>query len=106
MVRTRRRRFCRAVSCCRCIHRDHQSSTKIASGNPRSTTWPKAFPVAFKASSTGLKDRDDAPFGTWHHRFIDWFRDLGFLQKPGVETKAAKEVAAYVTRRRTPSPPK
>ena len=28
-------------------------------------------------------------------RFIDWARDLGFLQKPGIETKAAKDVAAY-----------
>jgi len=44
----------------------------------------------------GLKDRDDTPFGTWHHRFIDWFRDLGFLSKPGVETRAARDVAARV----------
>jgi endo-1,4-beta-xylanase len=29
-------------------------------------------------------------------RFIDWFRDLGFLQKPGVETKAAKDVQTYL----------
>ena len=27
---------------------------------------------------------------------IDWARDLGFLQKPGIETKAAKDVASYV----------
>ena len=44
----------------------------------------------------GLKDRNDIPFGTWQYRFIDWFRDLGFLGKPGVETKAAKDVAAHV----------
>jgi endo-1,4-beta-xylanase len=43
----------------------------------------------------GLTDRGDTPFGTWQFRFIDWFRDLGFLQKAGVETKAAKDVAAY-----------
>ena len=42
-----------------------------------------------------LTDRNDAPFGTWQVRFIDWFRDLGFLQKAGVETKAAKDSAAY-----------
>jgi len=30
-------------------------------------------------------------------RFVDWFRDLGFLQKPGVETKAARDVAAFVS---------
>jgi acetyl esterase/lipase len=45
----------------------------------------------------GLNDRNGIPFGTWQDRFIDWFRDLGFLQKPGVETKAAKDVAAFVS---------
>jgi endo-1,4-beta-xylanase len=45
----------------------------------------------------GLTDRGGIPFGTWQYRFIDWFRDLGFLQKPGVETKAAKDVAAFVS---------
>jgi dienelactone hydrolase len=44
----------------------------------------------------GLKDRDGTPFGTWPNRFIDWFRDLGFLGKPGVETKAAKDVKMHV----------
>ena len=44
----------------------------------------------------GLTDRNDIPFGTWQYRFIDWFRDLGFMQKPGVETKAARDVAARV----------
>jgi endo-1,4-beta-xylanase len=42
----------------------------------------------------GLTDRNDTPFGTWQIRFVEWFRDLGFLQKPGVETKAAKDIAA------------
>ena len=46
--------------------------------------------------SGGLTDRNDTPFGTWQYRFIDWFRDLGFLQKPGMETKAARDVAAFV----------
>jgi endo-1,4-beta-xylanase len=45
--------------------------------------------------SGGLTDRGGTPFGTWQYRFIDWFRDLGFLQKPGIETKAAKDIAAY-----------
>jgi acetyl esterase/lipase len=44
----------------------------------------------------GLSDRNGTPFGTWQFRFIDWFRDLGFLQKPGVETKAAKDIAYYL----------
>jgi len=47
--------------------------------------------------SGGLTDRNDTPYGTWQYRFIDWFRDLGFLQKPGVETKAAKDIATYVS---------
>jgi endo-1,4-beta-xylanase len=46
----------------------------------------------------GLTDRNDIPFGTWQYRFIDWFRDLGFLQKPGVETKAARDVAAHAAK--------
>jgi endo-1,4-beta-xylanase len=46
--------------------------------------------------SGGLTDRNGTPFGTWQVRFIDWFRDLGFLQKPGVETKAAKDIEAYL----------
>jgi endo-1,4-beta-xylanase len=46
--------------------------------------------------SGGLTDRNDTPFGTWQIRFIDWFRDLGFLQKPGAETKAARDIAAYM----------
>ena len=46
--------------------------------------------------SGGLTDRNNIPFGTWQLRFVDWFRDLGFLQKPGVETKAAQDVAAYL----------
>ena len=44
----------------------------------------------------GLTDRNDTPFGTWQFRFIDWFRDLGFLQKPGIETKAARDTAAFL----------
>jgi acetyl esterase/lipase len=46
--------------------------------------------------SGGLSDRNGTPFGTWQFRFIDWFRDLGFLQKPGVETKAAKDIAFFL----------
>jgi acetyl esterase/lipase len=47
--------------------------------------------------SGGLTDRNNIPYGSWQYRFIDWFRDLGFLQKPGVETKAAKDIAVYLT---------
>lgn len=50
-------------------------------------------------STGGLTDRNGTPFGTWQHRYIDWFRDLGFLQKPGLETKAARDIAAYAAKR-------
>jgi acetyl esterase/lipase len=46
--------------------------------------------------SGGLTDRKGIPFGTWQFRFIDWFRDLGFLDAPGVETKAQKDLAYYM----------
>src|SRR6202522_174150 len=45
----------------------------------------------------GLTDRNGIPFGTWQFRFIDWLRDLGFLEKPDVETKAAKDIAFYLS---------
>lgn len=47
--------------------------------------------------SAGLAYRNGIPFGSWQDRFIDWFRDLGFLQKPGTETKAARDNAAFVS---------
>jgi endo-1,4-beta-xylanase len=47
--------------------------------------------------TAGLTDRNGMPFGKWQDRYIDWFRDLGFLQKPGVETKAARDIAAFLT---------
>jgi len=49
--------------------------------------------------SAGLADRNGIPFGTWQDRFIDWFRDLGFLQKPGMETKAARDIATFIAPR-------
>ncbi len=45
------------------------------------------------------KDRETIPYGAWRDRFLDWFRDLGFLDKPGTETKAAQDVAAYAKKR-------
>lgn len=45
----------------------------------------------------GLTDRGGIPFGTWPLRYVDWFRDLGFLGKPGVETRAAQDVATFLT---------
>jgi acetyl esterase/lipase len=64
--------------------------------------------------TAGLTDRNGMPFGTWQHRFIDWFRDLGFLTAPGTETKAARDLETYLAQPlprpwgepRTPAPPK
>jgi endo-1,4-beta-xylanase len=43
----------------------------------------------------GLTARGGIPFGTWTDRYIEWFRDLGFLEGPGKCTKAAADVDAY-----------
>lgn len=47
-------------------------------------------------STAGITDRNGTPFGTWQDRYIDWFRDLGFLEKAGVQTKAAKDTAVFL----------
>jgi acetyl esterase/lipase len=60
-------------------------------------------------STGGLTDRGFIAYGTWPERYLDWFRDLGFLGKPGVETQAAIDVAANlnrVKRSATWTPPK
>jgi len=43
----------------------------------------------------GLTARGGIPFGTWTDRYIEWFKDLGFLEKPGIPTKAAADVETY-----------
>ena len=43
----------------------------------------------------GLKNRDGIPLGKWQEGCIEWFRDLGFLGKPGIEPKATRDVAAF-----------
>lgn len=48
-------------------------------------------------STGGLTDRNGTPMGTWQDRFIDWFRDLGFLQKPGIQTKAGRDTAEFLS---------
>lgn len=32
--------------------------------------------------ANGIKPRDGIPFGTWHHRFVDWIVDLGLMEAP------------------------
>jgi endo-1,4-beta-xylanase len=43
----------------------------------------------------GLTARGGIPFGTWTDRYIEWFKDLGFLEPPGTPTKAAADVEAF-----------
>ncbi len=49
-------------------------------------------------ATAGITSRDGVGFGTWHERFFDWLADLGFLDKTGAETRAAKDVAAQLAR--------
>ncbi|MES1168476.1 MAG: hypothetical protein ABUL61_04835, partial [Oleiharenicola lentus] len=46
----------------------------------------------------GLSNMGGLNYGTWPARFLEWFRELGFTGKPGVETQAAKDVAANLNR--------
>jgi hypothetical protein len=64
--------------------RGHHPGDKVAPGEPPSTA--------------GVTDRGFIAYGTWPDRFMDWFRDLGFLGKPGEETQAARDVAANISR--------
>jgi endo-1,4-beta-xylanase len=43
----------------------------------------------------GLSARGGIPFGTWTERYLDWFRDLGFLEKSGTPTRAAADVETF-----------
>ena len=43
----------------------------------------------------GLTARGGIPFGTWTDRYVDWFKDLGFLGPRGAPTKAAADVEAF-----------
>lgn len=66
--------------------RGHHPGDTVADDEPRATG--------------GLDYRGDIAMNAWDDRFLDWFRDLGFLNPPGVETRAAKDVAANLDRTR------
>lgn len=61
--------------------------------HPGDQTAPGEPPATGSISNMG-----GIPFGTWSARFLDWFRDLGFLGRPGEVTQAAKDVAASLDR--------
>jgi acetyl esterase/lipase len=64
--------------------RGHHPGDKVGAGEP--------------PSGGGLNDRGFIAYGKWGERYLDWFKDLGFMQAPGVETQAAKDVAANLNR--------
>lgn len=41
------------------------------------------------------QELDTIPWGGWRERYLDWFRDLGFLGKPGEVTQAAQDVLKH-----------
>src|SRR5690606_28103221 len=45
-----------------------------------------------------ITSRNGAGFGTWQDRYLDWLDDLGFMNKPGEVTRAARDVAANLER--------
>lgn len=47
----------------------------------------------------GVGADEPIPYAAWRERYLEWFRDLGFLGKPGVQTKAAADVAAFAGKR-------
>ncbi|MBD5782226.1 alpha/beta hydrolase [Pelagicoccus sp. NFK12] len=49
-------------------------------------------------ATAGLSSRDGVAFGKWQDRYLHWLDDLGFLQKPGAETQAARDTAANLDR--------
>lgn len=65
--------------------RGHHPGDKVGPGEPPATG--------------SISNMGGLPYGTWSARFLDWFRDLGFLGQPGVVTQAAKDVAASLGRK-------
>lgn len=54
-----------------------------------------------RGMSGGMTYRNGIPFGKWQDRFIEWFDDLGFLQPPGTETKAALDSRTFAAEKTT-----
>ena len=49
-------------------------------------------------ATAGITSRDGVGFGTWQERYFDWLDDLGFMDKSGAKTRAAKDVEASLDR--------
>ncbi len=65
------------------------------------TPAPQLIPsVGNKSLVIGLADRDGIPLDTWQEPFIDWFRELGYLEKSGSPAKAAADIKSHVAKRK------
>ena len=51
-----------------------------------------------------LGKRNGIPFGSWPQRFLEWHKDLGFLNGIGRQTKAAIDVAKFEENRQKTEP--
>ncbi|EDY80782.1 hypothetical protein VDG1235_399 [Verrucomicrobiia bacterium DG1235] len=49
-------------------------------------------------ATAGISSRDGVAFGKWQDSYLHWMSDLGFLQKPGLETLAARDIARNLDR--------
>ncbi|WP_309009118.1 alpha/beta hydrolase [Pelagicoccus sp. SDUM812005] len=49
-------------------------------------------------ATAGISSRGGVAFGKWQESCLHWLDDLGFLEKPGVETQAARDTAANLDR--------
>ena len=71
---------------------DEYFAAMLGAGIPNT----KMHIYAIGIHGNGLNDRDGKAFGTWQNRFADWVRDLGFLQKAGAPTLAARDIETFV----------
>lgn len=59
--------------------------------------YGNGFHPGTRGATGGLTHRNGIPFGKWPDRFIEWADDLGFLNEPGGETKAARDSIEFVS---------
>ncbi len=78
-----------------CVNGEQNQFTSSSSGGGASGPAGSSGSGGNGGHGGGLTARGGIPFGTWTDRYVDWFKDLGFLRKPGTPTKAAVDVEAF-----------
>ncbi|MEI6463253.1 MAG: alpha/beta hydrolase [Verrucomicrobiota bacterium] len=73
------------------IWADHYFAAMLKAGIPNLEMH--IYGNGVHAGSIG--ERNGIPFGKWPERFVEWFRDLGFLSPSGTETKAARDLTDF-----------